>query len=83
MQGKTTGESDNDDSCNAIDDPRRARPGKPSLRGVGSRDDEGEPGQREEDVYARKWILRSLRAGVPLLGEPSFRVGVSHRAVAG
>ena len=29
------------------------------------------------------WILRSLRAGVPLLGEPSFRVGVSHRAVAG
>ena len=30
-----------------------------------------------------KWILRSLRAGVPLLGEPSFRVGVSHRAVAG
>lgn len=45
LQGKTAGESDNDDSCNAIDDPRRARPGKPSLRGVGSRDDEGEPGQ--------------------------------------
>ena len=63
LQGKTTGESDNDDSCNAIDDPRRARPGKPSLRGVGSRDDEGEPGQREEDVYARKQVDIALAEG--------------------
>ena len=36
-----------------------------------------------ETLIVVGWILRSLRAGVPLLGEPSFRVGVSHRAVAG
>lgn len=29
------------------------------------------------------WILRCVRASVPLLGEPVFRWGVSHRDVAG
>ena len=57
--------------------------GKKAMQAVIDTVRAGVPAALTEIIKLGRCILRSLRAGVPLAGEPVFRVWLSHRDVAG